>query len=162
MAGGQDPSVARKAKVTKALSSANTFGLIADELLDKKRLETRADVTLDKIARLIGLGRPAIGNRPISEITAPEILAILRTIEVRGRLETARRLRSTIGEIFRYAIATGRAGNDPTEALRGALVAVIVKNHAASIEPEAFEALLARLRIASARPRRAMRFNCLL
>jgi integrase len=64
------------------------------------------------------LACPAIGARPIAGITAPEVLAVLRPVESRGRHETARRLRATIGEVFRYAVATGRADVDPTGALK--------------------------------------------
>src|SRR5262249_45726429 len=64
---------------------------------------------------------PVIGERPIAKITAPELLAVLRKVEARGRYEAARRLRSTCGMVFRYAIATGRAERDPSLDLRGAL-----------------------------------------
>ena len=91
---------------------------------------------------LLSLARPAIGPRPIAEITAAEILGVLRSVESRGRRETARRLRATIGEVFRYAVATGRAASDPTGALKGALPAPIVKHRAAISEPKAFGGLL--------------------
>jgi integrase len=71
-----------------------------------------------------------------------EILGVLRGVEARGRHETARRLRATIGEVFRYAIATGRAETDPTGALRGALTTPQVQHRAAIIEPKAFGGLL--------------------
>lgn len=70
------------------------------------------------------------------------MLAILRSAEARGKLETARRLRSTIGQVFRYAVSTGRADADPTGALKGALSAPIVQHRAAIIEPKAFGGLL--------------------
>lgn len=143
LAHGQDPVVAKKlAKANQAAASANTFDAIASELLDKKRNEGKADRTLNKIEWLFSLARPAIGGRPISELTAPEVLAVLRTVEARGRRETARRLRATIGQVFRYAVATGRAISDPTSALRGALAAPIVQNRAAIIEPKMFGGLL--------------------
>ena len=63
-------------------------------------------------------------------------------VESRGRLETARRLRATIGEVFRFAVATGRAEGDPTGALKGAIAAPIVNQRAAIIEPKAFGGLL--------------------
>ena len=107
---GQDPALVKKlAKATKATSSANTFETIAAELLDKKRREGKADQTLSKVEWLLSFARQAIGPRPIAEITAPEVLAVLRGVESRGRHETARRLRATIGEVFRFAVATGRA-----------------------------------------------------
>ena len=84
----------------------------------------------------------SLGPRPIAEITAPEVLAVLRQVETRGRLETARRLRAIIGQAFRFAVATGRTMNDPTSALRGALTAPVVQHHAAIVEPVPFGALL--------------------
>src|SRR5208337_872890 len=65
---------------------------------------------------------PALGSRPIGDITAREVLIVLKEVESRGTHETARKLRTAIGDVFRYAIATARAENDPTTALRGALV----------------------------------------
>jgi hypothetical protein len=107
LADGQDRSISKKlAKVAKAATSANTFDAIAIELLDKKRKEKKAAPTLEKFQWLIRLAHPAIGARPMSEIAAPEVLTVLRGVESRGKLETARRLRSTIGQVFRYAVAT--------------------------------------------------------
>jgi len=83
-----------------------------------------------------------MGLRPMAEIKAPEILELLRPLEARGRLETARRLRSTIGEVFRYAVATGRAEADPTGALRGAIATPKVTPRAAIVAPAAFGGLL--------------------
>jgi integrase len=83
-----------------------------------------------------------IGERPIAEITAAEVLATLRRVEARGRLETAARLRSAVGEVFRFAIATARASNDPTFALRGALDAPKVRHRAAILDGKALGALL--------------------
>jgi integrase len=71
-----------------------------------------------------------------------EVLAVLRKAEARDKLETARRLRATIGEVFRYAIATARATNDPTFALRGALIAPKVKNRAAITDAKELGGLL--------------------
>jgi integrase len=83
-----------------------------------------------------------IGDRPVAKITAPELLAVLQKIEARGTYETARRLRSTCGMVFRYAIATGRAERDPSVDLRGALTTPQVKHRATIIEPTAIGALL--------------------
>jgi len=140
---GADPSVAKKIqKSARALAIADTFEAIAADLMDKKRREGRADRTLNKVEWLLSLAKPSIGARPIAEISAPEILAALRRVEARGRQETARRLRATIGEVFRYAVATGRAQGDPTGALKGALAVPVVKHRAAIVEPKAFGALL--------------------
>ncbi|MGA8169738.1 MAG: integrase arm-type DNA-binding domain-containing protein [Methylocystis sp.] len=143
---GQDPAIAKKlAKAAKASASANTFEAIAAELLDKKRREGKAGRTLSKLEWLLSLARPAIGPRPIAGITAPEVLAVLRGVESRGAHETAHRLRATIGEVCRFAVATGRAEFDPTGALRGALTAPTVNHRAAIIEPKAFGGLLRAL-----------------
>jgi integrase len=85
---------------------------------------------------------PAIGARPVAEIAAPELLAVLRKVESRGRYETARRLRSTCGIVFRYAIATGRAERDPSVDLRGALTAPKVIHRATIVDPIGIGALL--------------------
>jgi hypothetical protein len=115
LAAGQDPSLAKRlAKAARVTASANTFEAIARELLDKKRREAKAEGTLAQLEWRLSLARPAIGARAIAEITAPEILGVLRGVESRGRHETARRLRATIGEVFRYAVATGRVDADPT------------------------------------------------
>ena len=101
----------------------------------KLEREGRADVTLAKKRWLLEFAYPAIGERPVAEITAPEVLSVLRKVEARGRYETARRLRSTCGMVFRYAIATGRAERDPSVDLRGALTAPKVIHRAAIVDP---------------------------
>src|SRR4029077_8879284 len=119
-----------------------TFKAIADELLAKHAREGRARRTLDKTTWLLGLGTPGIGDRPIQEITAPELLTVLRKVEAKGRYESARRLRSTCGMVFRYAIATGRADRDPSADLRGALTAPKAIHRAAIVDPGGIGALL--------------------
>ncbi len=143
LASGLDPSQQKQvAKATRATLQANTFAMIADELLEKKRREGKTAATMHKLDWLIGLLRPSLGPRPISEIAAPEILAALRTVEMRGKLETASRLRAVAGEVFRYAVATGRATGDPTGALRGALTTPTVRHRAAIIDPTKLGELL--------------------
>ena len=136
LAGDRDPSEQKRLDKHAALtSSATTFALVAAELLEKKRRERKAPNTLAKLEWLHGLAVAEIGHRPITEIVAPEILSVLKKVEQRGRLETAKRLRAVIGEVFRYAIATARASTDPTFALRGAISAPIVKHRAAITDP---------------------------
>ena len=140
---GIDPSSAkRQAKAAQASSAANTFEAIGAELVHKKRREGKAANTVAKSEWLLSLALPAIGARPIKEITAPDILAVLRKVESRGKLETARRLRATIGQVFRYAVATGRADADPTGALAGAIASPVVRHRAAIVGPKAYGALL--------------------
>ena len=101
-----DPSAHRKDQHRQSVErQANTFELIARELIEKKTLEGKAPKTLQKLEWLLGLVLHDIGHRPITEIDAPEVLAALRVVEARGRLETAHRLRGVIGEVFRYAVA---------------------------------------------------------
>lgn len=140
---GIDPSQHRRVeRQLQADANANTFDLLAAEFIDKKRREGRAESTVTKITWLLGLASPMIGQRPISEIKPREVLAALKLAENRGKLETAHRMRSVIGEVFRFAIQSDRAENDPTFALRGALIAPIVRHRAAIIEPQAVGELL--------------------
>jgi integrase len=143
LASGIDPMEQKKVnRQATQEAKANTFEIIAQELLEKKRKEGKASSTLEKLEWLFSIACNEIGNRPITEISAPDVLAVLRKVEARGRLESAKRLRSVIGEVFRYAIATARATNDPTFALRGALTAPIVKHRAAITDPKAIGGLM--------------------
>jgi integrase len=143
LASGIDPGQQKKLDVLASTASqANTFEIIAAELLAKKRKEGKASNTIGKREWLYSLAGDAFAKRAIAEITAPEILAVLRKVEIKGHYETARRLRSSIGEVFRYAIATARATNDPTFALRGALTVPVVKHRAAITDPKEFGGLL--------------------
>jgi integrase len=85
---------------------------------------------------------PWIGKRPISEIKAPELLGTLRRVESRGALESARRVKIIASQVFRYAVATGRAERDPSGDLRGALATPTEKHHAAIIDPKEVAPLL--------------------
>jgi integrase len=140
---GLDPSQQKRlAKLAAAAQLANTFAGIADELLVQKRREGRALSTMAKLVWLLGLARPALGARPISAITAPEVLQVLRGVEARERLETAHRLRAFIGSVFRFAVSTGRASSDPSAALRGALITPTARPRAAIIDPAGLGELL--------------------
>ena len=73
---------------------------------------------------------PKMGDRPISDITAPELLTVLRVVKNAGALDLAQRLMQASGQIFRYAIATGRAERNPAIDLRGALKPPVSKHQA--------------------------------
>jgi len=153
LAAGVDPGQQKKTvALTKANAGANTFDAVAAELLEKKRRESKAATTLGKVKWLLSLAGPGIGARPIAEITAPEVLSVLRGVEARERHETARRLRATIGQVFRFAIATGRAEADPTGALKGALATPAARHRSAIIEPKAFGGLLRAIEIYEGAP----------
>ena len=143
---GIDPSANRKAERQAAKdAAANTFRIIGDELMAKQEREDRAEVTLNKNRWLLSLAYGEIGERPVTEISAPELLAVLRKVEARGRYETAKRLRSLCGMVFRYAIATGRAERDPSADLRGALTGHKVNHRATIVDPKGIGALLRAL-----------------
>jgi integrase len=140
---GIDPSIERKVeRRTAQMSRRNTFKAVADELMVKFAAEKDAPTTLKKKKWLLDFAISDFGNRPVAEIKAPEILEALRKIEKRGRHETATRVRSTVGAVFRYAIATGRAERDPSADLRGALITPTVTHRATIVEPNAVGALL--------------------
>ena len=141
LANGIDPSAQRRLD-KQIKSTGNTFKAVAEEVLAKLEKEGRAEVTLTKKRWLLDFAYAAFGDRPIAEITALEVLSVLRRVEARGRYETARRLRSTCGTIFRYAIATGRAERDPSADLRGALTSPKVNHRAAIVDPVGIGGLL--------------------
>jgi integrase len=131
IAAGNDPSLAKKeAKRQQELNASNTFDAVAREWLEQRRHEWApvfAETVRYRLERLI---LPSLGSRPIADVTAPEVLAMLRSVEARGVLETARRLMQICGQVFMYAIATGRAVRNPVPDLRGALKVPVVKHHA--------------------------------
>jgi integrase len=86
---------------------------------------------------MLGLVMPALGDKPLTSIQPPDVLDALRAIERSGRLETLHRVKARISEVFRYAIATGRAVSDPTRDLRGALKPKRPTRHFAALtEPQ--------------------------
>jgi len=138
LADGVDPSVHRKSIQD---AKAETFEAIAREWLEM-RAKTTAAITQQKAQWLLEMLFPYIGKRPIRDVTPPELLSALRKIESRGHHETAHRAKQKCGQIFRYAIATGRAERDISADLRGALVPVVSRNHASLTDPAEIGALL--------------------
>ncbi|MCP5173750.1 MAG: integrase arm-type DNA-binding domain-containing protein [Moraxellaceae bacterium] len=131
---GTDPSEAKKEeKRLSILQSENTFEAIANEWLSK-RTQVK-EVTVKGYQRYLAYAFTAFGHKPVNEVTSPDVLALCRTIEARGTIETAHRVKTTCGLVFRYAIATGRATYEPTQALRGALEPVITNHQAAITDP---------------------------
>jgi integrase len=143
LADGIDPSENRKAiKSTRADKAANSFEVVAREWFAKYS-STWAANHGDRIIRRFERDIfPWIGGRPIAEVSAPELLAVVRRIESRGALETAHRALGNCGQVFRYAVATGRAVRDPCGDLRGALPPVKGQHFAATTEPKRFAELL--------------------
>jgi integrase len=143
VAAGIDPSLQRKAqKATKEFGAANSFEAVAREWFAKHSpnwVASHADKIIRRFEKDVF---PWLGSRPIARITAPELLAVLRRIESRGALETAHRALQNCGQVFRYAVATGRAERDPSGDLRGALPPAKPKHHASIIDPKAIGAML--------------------
>ncbi len=143
LANGIDPAQQKKLdKLTKAVSAATTFRAVAEEYLERQRKEGRSETTITKNRYLLERAFPAIGDRPIAEIREPEIVAVLKHLERRGTLETAKRVRATIGAVVRLAMATGRAERDPTTALTKTIIAPKVKHRAAILDPAELGAFL--------------------
>ena len=143
LAKGIDPAEQAKLdKITASIAAANTFRAVAEEWYLKAEKEGLAPATLNKIRWLLDFAYQAFGNRPIAEILPHELLALLRKFEARGKHESAKRMRSTCGQVFRYAIATARANRDISVDLRGALASVKVTHRAAITKPVEVGALL--------------------
>lgn len=122
LAQGIDPGRQKRlAKIKIADDSENTFSAVAADLRTKLVAEGKADRTVQRYDYLIGRANADIGNLPVASISAAEILAVVRKQEKRGKLASAAKLRTTVGQVIRYAIATGKAENDPTIALKGAI-----------------------------------------
>ncbi|TMV10023.1 DUF4102 domain-containing protein [Ruegeria sediminis] len=143
---GIDPSTVKKERKRAAeVEARGRFDVLAAELLEKNRLEGRAEQTVKKKAWLLGMANKDLEGRPIMEITSSEVLAVLKRQEKTGNLETASRLRTTIGEVFRYAIASGITTNDPTIPLKGALVRKRVKSRSAITDKDRLGELMAAI-----------------
>lgn len=143
IAAGIDPGEVKKAQKAAAFAlTENSFEIIAREWHTKFSSSwspCHADTT---IGRLLLDVFPVLGPRPIAEIKAPELLAMLRRIESRGALETAHRVRTICGQVFRYAIATGRAERDTAADLKGALPPYKKSHLAAITDPKGVAPLL--------------------
>jgi integrase len=139
----QNKSKNRKAhKASRADRNANSFEVVAREWFDKFKpnwVESHSDKIIKRLERDVF---PWIGGKPIADVGAPDLLACLRRIEKRGALETAHRALQNCGQVFRYAVATGRAVRDPSGDLRGALSPVKEIHHASITDPKAVGDLL--------------------
>jgi integrase len=143
LAEGIDPSEHRKAMHSaKEELTENSFEAITREWLVKFSARLKPSSIERKLKIFENDVFPWIGTKPITALTAPEVLSVLRRIEDRGAGEIAARAKMYCGQAFRYAVATGRAGRDPTQDLRDALAPRITGHHAALTEPKAVGGLL--------------------
>lgn len=129
-------------KTAKTALAENSFEIVAREWFLKHAPNWKENHSSKIITRLEKDIFPWLGARPAGEINAPELLAAIRRIESRGALETAHRALANCGQVFRYAIATGRAQRDPAADLRGALPPTKEKHHASITDPKAIGELL--------------------
>ena len=138
-----DPSMARKEeRRERAAAVENTFEIVAREW-HKKNYKKWVPKHGDQILRRLELNIfPYIGLMPIADIKPLDMLGALQKIEIRGANESARRIKQNCGQVFRYAVATGRAERDVTTDLKDALAPVISTHHAAITDPDEVAGLL--------------------
>lgn len=141
---GIDPSTAKRiARQQGEQTAGNTFKVVAVEWLEKVHQHEVVPEHYQRNKRRLERDTfPIIGNRPIAEITPPELLDCLRRIEARGHVETAHRVKTLCSQVFRYGIATGRVERDPIPDLRGALRPSKTKHYAALTDPKEVAELL--------------------
>jgi integrase len=143
LASGADPGAQRKAeKLANAEAGSNTFEALGLEWMATRGKEWTASYASKTKSALERHAFPSVGAKPITEITAPDLLALLRAIETRGTVDMAHRVQQHCGAIFRFAIVTGRATTDPVPSLRGALSTVKQEHYAALTDPAEYAELL--------------------
>lgn len=143
IANGIDPAQTRKVQKSIQIEQAeNSFEAVAREWHGKFSSNWAASHATKILRRFELYIFPWLGSRPIAEITPPELLAVLRKVEGKGILETAHRAQQNCGQVFRYAIATGRAERDPSADLRGALTPAKHERMATITEPKKIGELL--------------------
>lgn len=144
---GIDPSAAKQAeKAARIDRAAGSVEVVAREWHAKKA-ETWAPGHAERVMRrLVLYVFPRVGGEPIASVTGPQLLDVLRRIEDRGTVETAHRVKESLGAIFRYAVATHRATHDPSAALKGALATANNKSFASITDPKKVGELLRAIR----------------
>lgn len=150
---GDDPFARkRRERIAAKIAIGTPFGDVALECIEKVEREGKLPATIAELQGAWGWLLPAIKQRPLDQVEPHELLAVLRTRERKGQLETARRTRAFAGRVFRYAVATARAKADPASLLLGAVAAPRPTNLAAIIEPKEVGALLRAIEACGGRP----------
>jgi integrase len=144
---GEDPGKIVKAeKLAVIAATANSFSAVASEWMQRKLVkEKRSKATLARTDWLLRILNEDIGDRPINEVTAPELLKVLRKVEAQGKHEAVARLRSAASRIFRFGIATGKCERDVAADLRGATTAAVSTPRAAIIDPAGIGELMRKI-----------------
>ena len=143
LANGIDPGEMKKSlKQANIALDENSFEIVAREWITKfsgQWSQVHADTITERMERDVF---PYMGAKPVSDIKSTELLAVLRRVESRGALDTAHRIRNHCGQVFRYAVATGRAERDPSRDLQGALPPVNFGHRAGPTDPKALTPML--------------------
>ena len=142
MLNGVDPRDIKKAQKAAGAQENETFEVIAREWHTKFSVSWAASHSNKIIRRFELYVFPWLGDRQIKSITAPDLLTVLRRIEAKGALDTAHRTKQNCGQVFRYAVATGRAERDPSADLRGAIPPASGKHMATITDPKEIAGLL--------------------
>jgi integrase len=144
LAAGIDPGAQRAATKTAA---TDTFEALAREWHQRNLSRWTPKHGASLLVWLVNDTFPWIGAKPIREIVATDLLAVLRRMEERGAVSSAHRVRQVCGQVFRYCVATGRADHDPSAALRGALSVAPTKHHSSITDPKAAGGLLRAIEV---------------
>lgn len=134
IAAGIDPSAKKQAE-KRAQTAADTFEAVAREWIDARSGEWSVSNKHQVTRRLERDAFPWIGQTKVHELEPPEVLQMLRRIEGRKAIETAHRVKQLVGQVMRFAVATGRAQRDPTPDLQGALKTRRVRRYASIVNP---------------------------
>jgi integrase len=146
LAAGVDPSVARQQKKrASADAAANGFETIARQWLENVKPKWAPVYLSDTLKRFEAFIFPGIGRKPIAQVTAPELLALLRKVEARGTVETAHKVARACGQVFRFGIASGRCERNPAADLRGALRARPKAQHMAALSASELPVFLKKI-----------------
>lgn len=138
-----DPGAHKKETRAEAAAAArNTFGVIADEYLEKMKADGRAESTIDKNTWMLKVLAKPLEDRPVANIKPRDVLELLRKIEQSGRNDSALTTRSAIGRVFRYAMNCDLVEGDPTASLHGALQRHVAVSHPAIVKESEIGALV--------------------
>lgn len=163
--GGTDPAQRRQLeKLENKAERANTFETVAREYHGTRKGAVSPLYSARWLERMEKDLFPWIGSLPLTDISAPLLLQVLRRVESRQAIETAHTLRQTAGQVFRYGIATGRCERNPAPDLNGALKPVVVKHMSAVLEPEKAGELMRSMATYAGQPatRAALQLSALL
>jgi len=140
---GDDPAAAkRRERIARRLAAGTTFGAVSLEYVERAEREGRSPATVSKLRWAREWLLPTIGHLPVDQVEPHELLAVLRRLESAGKLETAKRTRGFASRVFRFAVVTARAKNDPASLLLGAVAAPRPKHLAAILDAKRVGELL--------------------